>query len=114
MEGRDHGKRNVVSYNDGLGDDAWAVALESEEDLQDVIEKSRERAARRTQNKLMHDSEGVSSRNSPATGLGAEEKPGRKVARRRTQMCTCSGSRVRRWMTLTGQRMVRGSVRGSR
>lgn len=30
LEGRGHRRRNVVSYNDGLDDDAWAMVSESE------------------------------------------------------------------------------------
>ncbi|KAH8103254.1 SNF2-family ATP dependent chromatin remodeling factor snf21 [Phellopilus nigrolimitatus] len=74
MEGRGHRRRTVVSYNDGLSDDAWAMALEGEEDIQDVMEKSREKTQRRGVSKLIRDSEGQSSRNSPAI----EETRGRK------------------------------------
>ena len=34
MEGRGHRRRNVVIYKDGLSGDAWAVALEGDEDIQ--------------------------------------------------------------------------------
>ncbi|KAI5119788.1 hypothetical protein M0805_006586 [Coniferiporia weirii] len=74
MEGRGHRRRTVVSYNDGLSDDAWALALEGEEDIQEVIEKTREKSQRRAASKLLRDSEGQSSRNSPAV----EETRGRK------------------------------------
>ena len=47
LEGRGHRRRNVVSYNGGLSDDAWAMALEGEGDIQDIIERRREKAARR-------------------------------------------------------------------
>lgn len=80
MEGRGHRRRNVVSYNDGLSDDAWAMALEGEEDIQDVIERSREKASRRGTSRMVRDSEGVSSRNSPAVGV-TEEKPKKKKGR---------------------------------
>ena len=49
-------------------------ALEGEEDFQDVLERSREKAQRRTANKLMRDSEGQSSRNSPAVDDGRGRK----------------------------------------
>ena len=67
-----------MSYNDGLSDDAWAMALEGEEDLQEVIERSKEKANRRAVSKAMRDSEGISSRNSPALGAADVEKPKKK------------------------------------
>ncbi|EJD04470.1 SNF2-family ATP dependent chromatin remodeling factor snf21 [Fomitiporia mediterranea MF3/22] len=73
-EGRGQRRRNVVSYNDGLSDDAWAMALEGDEDIEELIERSREKAQRRAANKLLRDSEGQSSRNSPAV----DENRGRK------------------------------------
>lgn len=76
LEGRGHRKRNAVSYNDGLSDDAWAMAVEGEEDIQDFIERSEEKVSRRAANKAMRD-EGVSNRNSPAVG-GVKEKPKKK------------------------------------
>ncbi len=48
--------------------------MENDEDIQDVIEKSREKVQRRATSKLMRDSEGQSSRNSPVL----EEMRGRK------------------------------------
>ena len=39
--------------------------MENEEDIQDVLEKSREKVQRRAASKIMRDSEGQSSRNSP-------------------------------------------------
>lgn len=49
-------------------------ALEGEEDLDEVLEKAREKSQRRAANKLLRESEGQSSRNSPAV----EETRGRK------------------------------------
>ena len=49
-------------------------ALEGEEDLQEVIERSREKANRRAASKILRDSDAQSSRNSPAV----EETRGRK------------------------------------
>ncbi|KAL1739227.1 hypothetical protein HDZ31DRAFT_49722, partial [Schizophyllum fasciatum] len=45
VEGRGSRKRNVVSYNDGLSDDAWAMALEDGEDLEELSERNRKRRA---------------------------------------------------------------------
>ncbi|KAL1678736.1 SNF2 family N-terminal domain-containing protein [Schizophyllum commune] len=52
-EGRGTRKRNVVSYNDGLSDDAWAMALEEGEDLEELSERNRKR---RTVDRLRDDS----------------------------------------------------------
>lgn len=81
LEGRGHRRRTIVSYNDGLSDDAWAQALEGEEDIEDVIEKNREKTQRRAANKLVRESE-QSSRNSPAgeDGRGRKGKKGKKAA----------------------------------
>lgn len=100
MEGRGHRKRTVVSYNDGMDDDTWAMvripfstnspslkyklpffvkALEADEDIHDVMEKSREKFQRRTVNKLIRE-DGPSSRNSPAVDEGrARKKKGRPL-----------------------------------
>ncbi|TDL15839.1 SNF2-family ATP dependent chromatin remodeling factor snf21 [Rickenella mellea] len=76
-EGRGHRRRTVVSYNDGLSDDQWALALEGEEDIQEVIERKRETTSRKATNRLtIRDGEGLSSsRGSPA---GDETPRGRK------------------------------------
>ncbi|OCB89229.1 SNF2-family ATP dependent chromatin remodeling factor snf21 [Sanghuangporus baumii] len=76
-EGRGQRKRTAVNYNDGLSDDAWAAALEGEEDLDEVIERNREKQQRRAANKLLRESEVQSSRNSPA----ADERPRKKKGR---------------------------------
>lgn len=77
MEGRGHRRRNAVNYNDGLSDDAWARALEDDEDIDDVIAKARDRNQRRAANKLLRESEGQSSRNSPAVEEPKRKKKGR-------------------------------------
>lgn len=77
MEGRGHRRRNTVNYNDGLSDDAWARALEDDEDLDEVIAKARDKTQRRTANRLLRDSEGQSSRNSPAAEEPKRKKKGR-------------------------------------
>ncbi|KAI3622262.1 rsc complex subunit [Moniliophthora roreri] len=64
LEGRGQRKRNVVSYNDGLSDDAWAMALEEGEDLEELSLQKRERKERRATNKLLRDAE-ASGRGTP-------------------------------------------------
>ena len=55
-------------------------ALEGEEDLQDVVERAREKNQRRAASKLLRESEGQSSRGSPAIEeRGRKGKKGRKV-----------------------------------
>ncbi|KAJ3709458.1 SNF2 family N-terminal domain-containing protein [Lentinula raphanica] len=66
IEGRGQRKRNVVSYNDGLDDDTWAMALEEGEDLQELTDKTRERKERRATNKLLREAE-ASNRGTPAS-----------------------------------------------
>ena len=55
------------------------MALEGDEDISDVIERSLKKQARRSANKVIRESEGISSRNSPAVGA-VEEKPKKKCA----------------------------------
>ncbi|KAI8983220.1 SNF2 family N-terminal domain-containing protein [Trametes punicea] len=57
LEGRGHRRRTVVSYNDGLSDDQWALALEEGEDLQELSERAREKKERRATNKLIRQAE---------------------------------------------------------
>jgi len=79
VEGRGQHRRNVVSYNDGLSDDAWAMALEEGEDLQELAERARERKDRRLQNKLLREAE-ASGRNTLASdvdGRGRKPKKGK-------------------------------------
>ncbi|CAK5265000.1 unnamed protein product [Mycena citricolor] len=45
IEGRGQRRRNVVSYNDGLDDETWAMALEEGEDLEELADRTRKRAA---------------------------------------------------------------------
>ncbi|EMD41348.1 hypothetical protein CERSUDRAFT_109939 [Gelatoporia subvermispora B] len=45
LEGRGHRRRTVVNYNDGLSDDQWAMALEDGEDIQELSERAKRRAA---------------------------------------------------------------------
>ncbi|KAF8640822.1 hypothetical protein AX17_000471 [Amanita inopinata Kibby_2008] len=76
-EGRGQRRRNVVSYNDGLSDDAWAMALEEGEDLQELSERAREKKERRVTNKLLKDAE-VSARGTPASDSDSRGRKGRK------------------------------------
>ena len=50
------------------------MALEGDEDISDVIERSREKQAHRSANKVIRESEGIGSRNSPAVSA-VKEKP---------------------------------------
>ncbi|KAK0208011.1 SNF2-family ATP dependent chromatin remodeling factor snf21 [Desarmillaria ectypa] len=74
FEGRGQRRRNVVSYNDGLSDDAWARALEDGEDLEDLSERPR-----KTRNiaKFMREGE-ASSRGTPVSDLDSRPRKGRK------------------------------------
>lgn len=63
VEGRGQRRRNVVSYNDGLSDDAWALALEEGDDLQELSERARDKKDRRSTNKLTD----ISARGTPAS-----------------------------------------------
>ncbi|KAH7881325.1 SNF2-family ATP dependent chromatin remodeling factor snf21 [Lentinula edodes] len=78
VEGRGQRKRNVVSYNDGLDDDTWAMALEDGEDLQELTDKTRERKERRATNKLLKEAE-VSNRGTPASDTESRGRRGRKA-----------------------------------
>ncbi|KAF7437300.1 hypothetical protein PC9H_004139 [Pleurotus ostreatus] len=72
-EGRGQRRRNVVSYNDGLDDDTWAMALEDGEDLQELSERTREKRS----NKLLRDPD-TSARGTPASDIDSRGKRGRK------------------------------------
>ncbi|KAF8213753.1 SNF2 family N-terminal domain-containing protein [Mycena galopus ATCC 62051] len=75
-------RRNVVSYNDGLDDETWAMALEDGEDLEELAERSRKRGT----NKLLRDAEasglekGKSRMSAPdyEPSLGSKRKRGVK------------------------------------
>jgi hypothetical protein len=102
FEGRGQRRRNVVSYNDGLDDDTWAMvritihgftciqtlnvytqALEEGEDIQELADRAREKKERRAQNKLLRDTE-ASGQNTPAfdsvDGRGRKPKKGKAKA----------------------------------
>jgi len=64
MEGRGQRRRNVVSYNDGLSDEQWAIALEEGEDLHELTERAKDKKDRRATNKLLKDTD-VSGRATP-------------------------------------------------
>jgi len=69
VEGRGQRRRNVVSYNDGLSDEQWAMAIEDGEDLEELVDRARGRKERRAANKLIKDTE-VSGRGTPASDSG--------------------------------------------
>lgn len=78
VEGRGSRKRNVVSYNDGLSDDAWAIALEEGEDIDELAERSRRK---RTVDKLRDDSlRGTPTSDSEGRGRKARKGKGRMAA----------------------------------
>ncbi|KAF8971597.1 SNF2 family N-terminal domain-containing protein [Flammula alnicola] len=77
MEGRGQRRRNVVSYNDGLSDDAWAMALEDGEDIQELTERARDKKDRRAQNKLLRE-EAKSKANEYESAAGSKRKRGIK------------------------------------
>ncbi|KAG6841530.1 hypothetical protein C0991_009895 [Blastosporella zonata] len=82
VEGRGQRRRNVVSYNDGLSDEAWAMALEEGEDIQELTERARDRKDRRAANKLIRDTD-TSNRGTPASDLdsrGRKTKKGKAKA----------------------------------
>ncbi|KAJ2914877.1 hypothetical protein MD484_g5545, partial [Candolleomyces efflorescens] len=76
IEGRGQRKRNIVSYNDGLDDDTWAMALEDGEDIQELAEKAKDKKDRRLANKLMREE---SARGTPVSeGDGRGRKSSKK------------------------------------
>ncbi|KAF9042067.1 SNF2-family ATP dependent chromatin remodeling factor snf21 [Panaeolus papilionaceus] len=83
MEGRGQRRRNIVSYNDGLDDDTWALALEEGEDIQELSERARDKKERRAHNKLLK--EEASRRGTPVSdvvvdGRGRKPKKGKAKA----------------------------------
>ena len=98
VEGRGQRRRNIVSYNDGLSDDAWAMvcvsidffgspnlysqALEEGEDIQELSERAKDKKERRVQNKLLKEND-ASGRGTPASevdGRGRKPKKGKAKA----------------------------------
>ncbi|KAJ6573921.1 SNF2-family ATP dependent chromatin remodeling factor snf21 [Mycena vulgaris] len=72
-EGRGQRRRNVVSYNDGLSDEAWAMALEEGEDLEELADRSRKRGT----NKLLRDAE-ASGRGTPVSDSDSRARKAKK------------------------------------
>ncbi|KAJ3860637.1 SNF2-family ATP dependent chromatin remodeling factor snf21 [Lentinula novae-zelandiae] len=95
VEGRGQRKRNVVSYNDGLDDDTWAMALEDGEDLQELTDKTRERKERRATNKLLKEAE-VSNRGTPASDTESRGRRGRKAKSKLNSDEPAAGSKRKR------------------
>lgn len=77
-EGRGARKRTTVNYTDGLDDDAWAMALEDGEDIEELAEKAREKKERRVQNKFLRDAVGAEGSSSRATPLSDTDSKGRR------------------------------------
>ena len=99
VEGRGQRRRNIVSYNDGLSDDAWAMvcilvgkilfsflfiylssqALEDGEDIEELSERVKDK---KIQNKLLKEND-TSGRGTPASevdGRGRKPKKGKAKA----------------------------------
>lgn len=64
FEGRGQRRRTAVSYNDGMSDDAWAMALEEGEDVEELQDKARDKKERRAANKLLKEAS-ASARGTP-------------------------------------------------
>jgi len=77
MEGRGQRRRNVVSYNDGLSDEQWAIALEEGEDLQELTERAKDKKDRRANNKLLKDAD-ASGRATPISDVEGRGRKGKK------------------------------------
>jgi ATP-dependent helicase STH1/SNF2 len=77
LEGRGQRRRNIVSYNDGMSDDAWAMALEEGEDFDDIQDRAREKKERRATNKLLKEAS-ASGRGTPASDSDGRGRRGRK------------------------------------
>ncbi|KAJ3562092.1 hypothetical protein NP233_g9787 [Leucocoprinus birnbaumii] len=77
IEGRGQRKRNVVSYNDGLSDDAWAMAVEEGEDLMELSERAREKKERKLNNKLLKEAE-ASGRGTPVSDVDSRGRKTKK------------------------------------
>jgi len=69
-------------YNDGLSDDQWALALEDGEDLQDLVDRSRDKKDRRFANKLLKDHD-ASGRGTP---ISDTDSRGRKAKKGKSKM----------------------------
>lgn len=76
--GRGARKRTAVSYNDGLDDDTWAMALEDGQDLQELTDRTRK--ARAT-NRLLKE---ASNRGTPVSDTDSRGRRGRKPKAKNT------------------------------
>ncbi|GLB36607.1 putative snf2-ATP coupling, chromatin remodelling complex [Lyophyllum shimeji] len=97
LEGRGQRRRNVVSYNDGLSDEAWAMALEEGEDLQELSERARDRKERRAANKLLKDAE-ASNRGTPASDIDPRARKAKKGKAKAADYEPNAGSKRKRGM----------------
>ncbi|KAF7310438.1 hypothetical protein HMN09_00585900 [Mycena chlorophos] len=68
-EGRGQRRRKEVSYNDGLDDETWAMALEDGEDLEELADRARRRNAARALE---------SGRGTPVSDTDSRSRKGRK------------------------------------
>ncbi|KAF7306400.1 hypothetical protein MIND_00431200 [Mycena indigotica] len=87
-EGRGQRRRKEVSYNDGLDDETWAMALEDGEDLEELADRARRRAATRPLE---------SGRGTPVSDSDSRGRKGRKGKGRNTdyEPVILSGKRKR-------------------
>lgn len=95
-EGRGQRRRNVVSYNDGLSDEAWAMALEEGEDIQELTERARDRKDRRAANKLMK--EDTSNRGTPVSDIESRGRKNKKGKAKASDYEPNTGSKRKRGM----------------
>ncbi|KAF5377272.1 hypothetical protein D9615_006425 [Tricholomella constricta] len=107
-EGRGQRRRNVVSYNDGLSDEAWAMALEDGEDIQELSERARDRKDRRAANKLLKDAES-SNRGTPASDIESRSRKAKKGKAKASDYEPNAGSKRKRGIkSLSGTPSVNG------
>jgi ATP-dependent helicase STH1/SNF2 len=95
VTGRGQRHRNIVSYNDGLSDDAWAMvyfltkkspffpnlclqALEEGEDIQELSERAKDKKDQHIHNKLLKDN-GASGRGTPVSEPDGRGRKPKKV-----------------------------------
>jgi len=97
LEGRGQRRRNIVSYNDGLSDEAWAIALEDGEDIQELTERARDRKDRRAANKLIKETE-ASNRGTPASDIESRARKAKKGKTKASDHEPTAGSKRKRGM----------------
>ncbi|KNZ78207.1 Chromatin structure-remodeling complex subunit snf21, partial [Termitomyces sp. J132] len=95
LEGRGQRRRNVVSYNDGLSDEQWALALEEGEDIQELSERARDRKDRRAANKLLREAD-ASNRGTPASDVDSRGRKNKKGKAKALDYEPSTGSKRKR------------------